>query len=50
MAKIDVKICGVKTKEALDAAARGGAAYVGFNFYRPSPRYAPPEQAAILRS
>lgn len=48
MAKIEVKICGVKTKEALDAAAKGGAAYVGFNFYRPSPRYVPPAQAAAL--
>jgi len=48
MAKIEAKICGVKTKEALEAAAKGGAAYVGFNFYRPSPRYVPPEQAAAL--
>ena len=48
MVKIEVKICGVKTEEALEAAARGGAAYVGFNFYRPSPRYVPPAQAAAL--
>jgi phosphoribosylanthranilate isomerase len=48
MAKIAVKICGVKTREALEAAAKGGATYVGFNFYRPSPRYIPPAQAAAL--
>ncbi|WP_374382526.1 phosphoribosylanthranilate isomerase [Dongia sp.] len=48
MAKIEVKICGVKTKQALTAAARSGAAYIGFNFYRPSPRYVTPEQAAVL--
>ncbi|TWT09968.1 phosphoribosylanthranilate isomerase [Reyranella sp. CPCC 100927] len=48
MAKVEVKICGVKTTEALEAAARGGAAYVGFNVYRPSPRYVSPEQAAAL--
>ena len=48
MAKIEVKICGVKTAAALDAAARGGAAYVGFNVYRPSPRYVSPERAAAL--
>jgi len=38
MGKIEAKICGVKTREALVAAAKGGAAYVGFNFYRPSSR------------
>lgn len=48
MAKIEVKICGVKTTEALLAAAKGGAAFAGLNFYRPSPRYVPPEQAAAL--
>jgi phosphoribosylanthranilate isomerase len=48
MSKIEVKICGVKTQEALVAAAEGGAAYVGFNFYPPSPRYVAPVQAAEL--
>lgn len=48
MTRIEVKICGVKTEEALIAAAKSGAAYVGFNFYRPSPRYVTPEQAAVL--
>ena len=29
---VDVKICGLKTSEALDAALAGAAAYVGFTF------------------
>lgn len=35
----DVKICGLKTREALDAALAGGADYVGLVFFPPSPRY-----------
>jgi phosphoribosylanthranilate isomerase len=48
MKKIEAKVCGVKTQEALEAAGKGGACYVGFNFYRPSPRYVEPAQAATL--
>jgi len=33
-----VKICGLTTAEAVEHAARAGAAYLGFNFYPPSPR------------
>jgi phosphoribosylanthranilate isomerase len=33
-----VKICGLKTRPALDAALAGRADFVGFNFYPPSPR------------
>lgn len=33
-----VKICGLKTEPALDAALDGGADFVGFNFFPPSPR------------
>jgi phosphoribosylanthranilate isomerase len=33
-----VKICGVKTPEALVATLSAGADAVGFNFYAPSPR------------
>lgn len=33
-----VKICGLKTEEALDAALEGGADLVGFVFFTPSPR------------
>lgn len=35
---IEVKICGITTPQALAAAAEGGARYVGFVFYAPSPR------------
>lgn len=34
----DVKVCGVTTSEALDAALDGGARYVGFVFHAASPR------------
>ena len=36
---IAVKICGLKTRETLEAAIAAGADFVGFNFYPPSPRY-----------
>ena len=45
---VDVKICGLKTPEALDAALAGGAAYVGFVFFPPSPRSLAVAQAAKL--
>ena len=45
---IATKICGVRTPEALAAARDGGAAYVGFIFYPPSPRYLEPAQAAEI--
>ncbi len=35
---VEVKICGLKTEAALDAALDGGADYVGFVFHGPSPR------------
>jgi len=35
---IAVKICGISTEDALDAAIDGGAAYVGFVFFAASPR------------
>lgn len=38
---IAVKICGLKTRETLEAAVAGGAEFVGFNFYPPSPRFLP---------
>ncbi len=44
---VKIKICGIKTKEGLAAAAKG-AAFIGFNFYRASPRYVYPEQAEQL--
>jgi phosphoribosylanthranilate isomerase len=44
----DVKICGIRTPEALHAAAGAGARAVGFVFYPPSPRALTPDIAADL--
>ena len=43
-----VKICGLKTAEALETAIDCGADLVGFVFYPPSPRSLEPEAAAEL--
>ncbi len=43
-----IKICGIKTAEAIDAAARAGATHIGFNFYAGSPRHLTPEEAGRL--
>lgn len=45
---IDVKICGLTTPETVAAAVEGGAKYVGFVFYPPSPREVTLEQAREL--
>ncbi len=45
---VQVKICGVKTAEALATAAEAGADFVGLNFYPPSPRAVAPAQAGAL--
>jgi phosphoribosylanthranilate isomerase len=45
---IVVKICGLTSEEAVAAAAEGGAAYVGFVFYPPSPRAVTAARAAAL--
>ena len=45
---IDVKICGIRSPEALEAAVAGGARYVGLVFYPPSPRAIGPMEAAAL--
>jgi phosphoribosylanthranilate isomerase len=42
------KICGLSTPETVQAALDGGAAYLGFNFFPPSPRAIGPEAAARL--
>jgi phosphoribosylanthranilate isomerase len=44
----DVKICGLKTVDALDAALEGGADYVGLVFFAASPRNVTLQQAAAL--
>ncbi len=43
-----VKICGLKTPDALDAALEAGADLVGFVFFPPSPRNITPQAAAAL--
>ena len=43
-----VKICGLREAAHVDAAVAAGAAYVGFNFFPPSPRFVTPDQAAAL--
>jgi phosphoribosylanthranilate isomerase len=43
-----VKICGLKTPEALDAALDAGADMVGFVFFPPSPRNLGLEAARLL--
>ena len=43
-----VKICGVTTQEAIEAAVASGADAVGFVFHESSPRNFHPARAAIL--
>ena len=43
-----VKICGLKTEAALQAALAGGADYVGLVFFPPSPRNISPAVAQAL--
>jgi phosphoribosylanthranilate isomerase len=45
---IKVKIDGLTTPEAVDAAVSGGAAFIGFVFFAASPRDIAPEAAARL--
>ncbi len=45
---IDVKICGLSNHPAVEAAVGGGARYIGFIFYPPSPRAVTAEQAIDL--
>lgn len=45
---LEVKICGVNSRESAEAAGKGGARLAGFVFYPPSPRAVTAEQAASL--
>ncbi len=45
---VDVKICGLKTPSAVDAAVDAGAALCGFVFFRRSPRHLEFSTAARL--
>ncbi|AEH84908.1 phosphoribosylanthranilate isomerase [Mesorhizobium opportunistum] len=46
---LDIKICGLKTDQAMAAALAGGASHVGFIFFTKSPRYLEPAEAGRLR-
>ena len=43
-----IKFCGLTRLEDVGAAIDSGASAIGFNFYRPSPRYVSPEPAREL--
>ena len=45
---VAAKICGLNDEEAVAAAVEGGARYVGFVFYPPSPRNVSPARASAL--
>jgi phosphoribosylanthranilate isomerase len=46
--KPDIKICGLKTPEAIDRALKRGATHIGFIFFEKSPRYVEPDIAGKL--
>ena len=46
--KPDIKICGLKTAEAVDRAIARGATHIGFIFFPKSPRNMEPDAAAEL--
>lgn len=45
---VAAKICGLSSEPAIEAAVAGGASYVGFVFYPPSPRAVSPSRAGEL--
>ena len=48
MAETQAKICGLSTADAVQAAARGGASFLGFVFFGKSPRNVAPDLARRL--
>lgn len=46
---LDIKICGLKTEAAVNAALGNGASHIGFIFFEKSPRNVEPTGAARLR-
>jgi phosphoribosylanthranilate isomerase len=45
---LDAKICGIGSSEAMDAALRYGARFIGLNFFPNSPRYVSFDAARAL--
>jgi len=45
---LDIKICGLKTEEAVDRAVALGATHIGFIFFSKSPRHIEPADAGRL--
>ncbi|WP_157014299.1 phosphoribosylanthranilate isomerase [Mesorhizobium xinjiangense] len=46
---LEIKICGLKSPDAVAAALDGGASHVGFIFFQKSPRNVTPGEAGRLR-
>lgn len=46
--KSAIKICGIRSEEALECSERSGATHIGFNFYPQSPRFIEIDDAASL--
>ncbi|TCU35953.1 phosphoribosylanthranilate isomerase [Rhizobium azibense] len=46
--KPDIKICGLKSAEAIERAVSRGASHIGFIFFEKSPRYVEPDVAGKL--
>lgn len=47
---VSVKICGLSAPDHVAGAVEAGARYLGFNFFRKSPRFVDFETAAVLAS
>ncbi len=48
MEQVKLKVCGITSLEDALAAIECGAEFLGFNFYRKSPRYISPEAARTI--
>lgn len=48
MPRVAIKICGVSTADAIDAALKGGASHIGFIHFAKSPRHLAPHLLAEL--